>query len=173
MQSLILDQLLSSYISQSILEPSGRIWRRRRESAQALYARLLFRRCYRSSAEVCRPSTGRPSFRLLPSQGSTPSYQFLNIKTGPHHKGESLFSYGGEGGSRTLARVTPPKALAKPPLQPLGYFSVSNYQNDYSIVGGESGIRTHGRLSPSPVFKTGALNQLDHLSKSFLSTMGS
>ena len=31
--------------------------------------------------------------------------------------------YGGEGGSRTLARVAPPKALAKPPLQPLGYFS--------------------------------------------------
>ncbi len=49
----------------------------------------------------------------------------LNMKTGPHHKGESLFSYGGEGGSRTLARVIPPKALAKPPLQPLGYFSVA------------------------------------------------
>lgn len=32
---------------------------------------------------------------------------------------------GGEGGSRTLARVIPPKALAKPPLQPLGYFSVA------------------------------------------------
>ena len=31
---------------------------------------------------------------------------------------------GGEGGGRTLARVTPPKALAKPPLRPLGYFSM-------------------------------------------------
>ena len=32
---------------------------------------------------------------------------------------------GGEGGIRTLAQVAPPKALAKPPLRPLGYFSVS------------------------------------------------
>lgn len=31
-------------------------------------------------------------------------------------------------------------------------------------TGGESEIRTHGRLAPSPVFKTGALSQLDHLS---------
>ena len=31
---------------------------------------------------------------------------------------------GGEGGIRTLAQVAPPKALAKPPLRPLGYFSV-------------------------------------------------
>jgi hypothetical protein len=30
--------------------------------------------------------------------------------------------------------------------------------------GGESGIRTHGSLTTTPVFKTGALNQLDHLS---------
>ena len=30
--------------------------------------------------------------------------------------------------------------------------------------GGKSGIRTHGRLTPTPVFKTGALSQLDHLS---------
>jgi hypothetical protein len=30
--------------------------------------------------------------------------------------------------------------------------------------GGESGIRTRGGLAPSPVFKTGAFIQLDHLS---------
>lgn len=30
--------------------------------------------------------------------------------------------------------------------------------------GGKTGIRTLGRGKPSPVFKTGALNQLDHLS---------
>ena len=46
---------------------------RRRESAHAHFARLLSRRRYCSSAEVGRPSTGRPSSRLLPSQGSTPS----------------------------------------------------------------------------------------------------
>ena len=37
-----------------------------------------------------------------------------------------LLSFGGEGGIRTLAQVAPPKALAKPPLRPLGYFSVPN-----------------------------------------------
>ena len=31
--------------------------------------------------------------------------------------------------------------------------------------GGETGIRTLGTLTRTPVFKTGALNQLDHLSK--------
>ncbi len=31
---------------------------------------------------------------------------------------------GGEGGIRTPAPVARPKALAKPPLRPLGYFSV-------------------------------------------------
>lgn len=30
--------------------------------------------------------------------------------------------------------------------------------------GGETGIRTLGTLTRTPVFKTGALNQLDHLS---------
>ena len=30
--------------------------------------------------------------------------------------------------------------------------------------GGESGIRTRGGLASSPVFKTGAFSQLDHLS---------
>ena len=75
---------------------------------------------------------------------------------------------GGEGGSRTLARVTPPKALAKPPLRPLGYFSVFFlYTQSLCFVivfGGEKGVRTLDRLSSVPVFKTGAINQLDHLS---------
>lgn len=31
--------------------------------------------------------------------------------------------------------------------------------------GGETGIRTLGTLTRTPVFKTGALNQLDHLSR--------
>ena len=31
--------------------------------------------------------------------------------------------------------------------------------------GGEKGIRTLGGLTSTPVFKTGALNQLDHLSR--------
>jgi len=34
-------------------------------SAQAHFFRLLFRRRYRSSADVGRPSTGRPPCRLL------------------------------------------------------------------------------------------------------------
>ena len=32
------------------------------------------------------------------------------------------------------------------------------------LIGGEGGIRTHGTLARTPIFKTGALNQLDHLS---------
>ena len=32
------------------------------------------------------------------------------------------------------------------------------------LLGGESGIRTRGGLASSPVFKTGAFSQLDHLS---------
>ena len=34
------------------------------------------------------------------------------------------------------------------------------------LFGGEGGIRTHGTLARTPIFKTGALNQLDHLSVS-------
>ena len=34
------------------------------------------------------------------------------------------------------------------------------------LIGGEGGIRTHGTLARTPIFKTGALNQLDHLSVS-------
>ena len=41
---------------------------------------------------------------------------------------------GGDGGSRTLARVAPPKALAKPPLRPLGYISMPNIDVRYSAV---------------------------------------
>ena len=33
-------------------------------------------------------------------------------------------NFGGEGGIRTPAPVARPKALAKPPLRPLGYFSL-------------------------------------------------
>ncbi len=47
--------------------------------------RALFRRRCRSSAEGGRPSSGRPPIRLLPSQGSTPSTLFHNMKTGSHH----------------------------------------------------------------------------------------
>ena len=35
-----------------------------------------------------------------------------------------LRAFGGEGGIRTPAPVARPKALAKPPLRPLGYFSI-------------------------------------------------
>ncbi len=38
-------------------------------------------------------------------------------------KGYRDLIFGGEGGIRTLAPVARPKALAKPPLRPLGYFS--------------------------------------------------
>ena len=36
------------------------------------------------------------------------------------------------------------------------------------MIGGEGGIRTHGTLARTPIFKTGALNQLDHLSSRLL-----
>ncbi len=50
------------------------------------------------------------------------------------------------------------------------YFSEPLTQNKVPIAGtlfafgGKTGIRTLGRDKPTPVFKTGALNQLDHLS---------
>ena len=44
----------------------------------------------------------------------------------------------------------------------MGLLSKSLMFHDY--YGGESGIRTRGGREPSSVFKTGALNQLDHLS---------
>ena len=34
----------------------------------------------------------------------------------------------------------------------------------YRLFGGESGSRTHVRVAPNPVFKTGAISQLCHLS---------
>ena len=36
------------------------------------------------------------------------------------------------------------------------------------LTGGEIGIRTLGTREGTPVFKTGALNQLDHLSVTYL-----
>ena len=64
-------------------------------------------------------------FRLkTPSKGPN-SYFPPMIKTPRRLLSARLEVLGGEGGSRTLARVTPSKALAKPPLEPLGYFSVN------------------------------------------------
>ena len=37
---------------------------------------------------------------------------------------DARYVFGGEGGIRTPAPVARPKALAKPPLRPLGYFSM-------------------------------------------------
>ena len=84
--------------------------------------------------------------------------------------------FGGEGGIWTLAPVTPAYSLSRgAPSAVLGYFSNWTVPH-HSLVcraashlppiknGGESGIWTHGWGKPSPVFKTGALNQLDHLS---------
>ena len=65
--------------------------------------------------------------------------------------------------SHQLPRSTP---LAGAPLQPLEYFSTAEFYVCYKKNGGRSGIRTHGTLTRTPVFKTGALNQLDHPSMS-------
>ena len=96
---------------------------------------------------------------------------------------------GGEAGIRTRARVAPTNGLANRPLQPTwvllhrsavrnniffmpiyeaimrGDINLSFFAS-YCRFGGESEIRTHGSLTTTPVFKTGALNQLDHLSVS-------
>jgi hypothetical protein len=79
----------------------------------------------------------------------------------------SVDRFGGEAGIRTPASLTTTNGLANRPLRPTWVLlhiltsapSLINY-------GGETGIRTQGRLAPTPVFKTGALNQLDHLSVS-------
>jgi hypothetical protein len=96
-------------------------------------------------------------------------------------------SYGGEAGIRTRARVTPTNGLANRPLQPTwvllhiymlypvslySVYEANHERKAYALSfftpcfcrGGESEIRTHGSLTTTPVFKTGALNQLDHLS---------
>ena len=49
-------------------------------------------------------------------------------------KGSRDLSLGGEGGIRTLAQVAPPKALAKPPLRPLGYISMPNYNSAFALT---------------------------------------
>ena len=77
-------------------------------------------------------------------------------------------SYGGETGIWTRAPVARPTPLAGAPLQPLEYFSMCLHTLIIKLCGGESGIRTHGTLTRTPVFKTGALNQLDHLSSTMI-----
>ena len=69
---------------------------------------------------------------------------------------------GGEAGIRTLAAVARTNGLANRPLRP-AWVLLHNFK---FLYGGESEIRTHGSLTTTPVFKTGALNQLDHLSTS-------
>ncbi len=58
--------------------------------------------------------------------------------------------------------------LANRPLQPTWVLLHEEVKTSV-FNGGESEIRTHGRLAPTPVFKTGALNQLDHLSSNIKS----
>ena len=48
---------------------------------------------------------------------------------------------------------------------PSGLDLIQGKKSRYTY-GGERGIRTLGTVSGTPVFKTGALNQLDHLSMS-------
>ena len=66
--------------------------------------------------------------------------------------------------------VRPPSALGsfdEPARVLLAYLSLNAKipaRCGDSCVGGKTGIRTLGRDKPTPVFKTGALNQLDHLS---------
>ena len=80
------------------------------------------------------------------------------------------FSYGGEGGTRTLAPVSRPIPLAGVPRHQLEYFSVFHKAvaviNHFCVCdfekrdGGEEGIRTLGS-DESLVFKTSSLNRSD------------
>ncbi len=70
-----------------------------------------------------------------------------------------MLYFGGEAGIRTLAPIARTNGLANRPLRPAWVL--------LHVIGGESEIRTHGSLTTTPVFKTGALNQLDHLSINF------
>ena len=51
-------------------------------------------------------------------------------------------------------RSGPPNGVAFGPC----LRSFSTYQDIFDLNGGEGEIRTHGRVTPTPVFKTGALN---------------
>ena len=80
---------------------------------------------------------------------------------------------GGEGEIRTLAGVTPTNSLANCPLRPTWvllhaeFISCTQSGALRLFTGGEKGVRTLDRLASVPVFKTGAISQLDHLSSCF------
>ncbi len=76
--------------------------------------------------------------------------------------------FGGDRGIRTLAPLAGPNSLANCPLRPTWVCLLINLADHCPLysLGGEGGIRTHGTLTRTPIFKTGALNQLDHLSVS-------
>src|SRR5690606_2243751 len=72
----------------------------------------------------CAKTPASPGFMRL-IQGQTPERcgQEVRRRTVSLHGPPSSLSLGGERGIRTLAGLAPPTALAKPPLQPLGYLS--------------------------------------------------
>ena len=77
--------------------------------------------------------------------------------------------FGGDRGIRTLAPLAGPNSLANCPLRPTWVCLLKKFSGllrPLYLLGGEGGIRTHGTLTRTPIFKTGALNQLDHLSVS-------
>ena len=65
--------------------------------------------------------------------------------------------YIGISGGQSWIRTTEPEGRD---LQSPAFGLFANYPSN----GAETGIRTQGTLTRTPVFKTGALNQLDHLS---------
>ena len=72
----------------------------------------------------------------------------------------SWYSLAEQRGFEPPRPLTNPSSLANCPLQPLGYCSLYYYKKMAERVGFEPTVG----YKPTPIFKTGAINQLDHLS---------
>ena len=104
------------------------------------------------------PPAALVGFALLPVPGARRGHRAAKRKK---HCFCSAFSFGGEGGTRTLAPVSRPTPLAGAPRHQLEYFSTWCRSRLFiKLDGGESGIRTHGSRE-SLVFKTSSLNRSD------------
>ena len=81
----------------------------------------------------------------------------IELGSKPYHGFVLPLYYIGKNGGQSWIRTTEPEGrdLQSPAF---GLFA------NYPFNGAETGIRTQGTLTRTPVFKTGALNQLDHLS---------
>ena len=95
-------------------------------------------------------------------------YYICQQKQQKKRKIPTISSFGGVERVRTSAPLSRPNCLANNPLHHLGttpLFNILNVRHSISNVLAERvGFEPTVGSTPTPIFKTGALNQLDHLS---------